>query len=340
MKRVPMVSIAGLLFMAGAAQASDAIKVTPDNFARAESDMYFAVSAKEAGVGKLFHRRDPFDVNKQTVVRGNRDTLYSSGVFDLDAGPVTITMPDAGKRFMSLMIVNEDHYVTDVFHGAGSHRFTRDRAGTRYVLIAVRTLIDPAKPGDADEVHTLQDAIKVDQPGGPGKLELPVWDKASQDSVRNALLALNATMGSFNRAFGTKDQVDPVHHLIGTAAGWGGNPDNEATYLSITPSQNDGTTLYKLRVPAEVPVDGFWSLSRYNAEGYFVPNPLNAYSINNLTATRRGDGSIDIQFGGCDGKIANCLPIEAGWNYTVRLYRPHSNVLDGSWKFPDPQPLK
>ncbi len=338
MVRFSKTLIASFLIMAGSAHSDEAIKVTPDNFVRAESDMYFAVSAKESALGKLFHRRDPFDVNQQTVIRGNRDTLYSSGIFDLDAGPVTVTLPDAGNRFMSLMVLNQDHYVTDVFHGAGSHTFAKDHVGTRYVMIAMRTLIDPGKAGDADVVHKLQDAIKVDQPGGPGKLELPAWDKTSQDNVRKALLALGATMNGFNKAFGTKDQVDPVHHLIGAAAGWGGNPDSEATYVGVTPTKNDGKTIYTLRVPASVPVDGFWSISRYNAEGFFVPNSLNAYSINNLTAIKGSDGSIDIQFGECDGKVPNCLPIDPGWNYTVRLYQPQQKVLDGSWKFPDPQP--
>ncbi|WP_353622832.1 DUF1214 domain-containing protein [Aliirhizobium terrae] len=280
-----------------------------------------------------------FDVSKQTVIRGNRDTLYSSAVFDLDAGPVTITMPDAGKRFMSLMVVNQDHYVTDLFHGAGSHLLTRDGVGTRYVMAAVRTLIDPGKAGDAEEVHRLQDAIRVDQPGGLGALDLPAWDKASHDAVRNALLALAATMDGFGKAFGKKSEVDPVHHLIGTAAGWGGNPDTEATYLGVAPEKNDGNTIYRLHVPADVPVDGFWSISRYNAKGYFVPNEQNAYSVNNMTAAKGSDGSVDIQFGGCDGKVPNCLPIEAGWNYTVRLYQPQASILDGSWKFPQPEPV-
>ncbi|WP_342365787.1 MULTISPECIES: hypothetical protein [unclassified Rhizobium] len=33
---------------------------------------------------------------------------------------------------------------------------------------------------------------------------------------------------------------------------------------------------------------------------------------------------------------ANYLPIMAGWNYTVRLYRAHPEILDGQWKFPKP----
>ena len=100
----------------------------------------------------------------------------------------------------------------------------------------------------------------------------------------------------------------------------------------------DGKTVFKLDVK-DVPVDGFWSISLYNAEGYFQKNDLNAYSLNNLTAKKNADGSITVQFGGCDGKVPNCLPIMAGWNYTVRLYRPRAEILSGRWKFPEPKPV-
>src|SRR5689334_17381703 len=104
-----------------AQDASRPIPVTVGNFARAESDLYFGNFVKESGgLGVLSHRREPASIDNQTVIRLNRDTLYSSAVFDLDAGPVTITMPDPGKRFMSLMIVNEDHYTPMVVYGKGS----------------------------------------------------------------------------------------------------------------------------------------------------------------------------------------------------------------------------
>jgi hypothetical protein len=86
-------------------------------------------------------------------------------------------------------------------------------------------------------------------------------------------------------------------------------------------------------------VEAFWSVSVYNAQGYFEKNPANAYSINNLTAKKGSDGSITMQFGGCDGQVANCLPVVAGWNYTVRLYRPRAEILSGAWSFPEPQPV-
>jgi hypothetical protein len=146
-------------------------------------------------------------------------------------------------------------------------------------------------------------------------------------------------MGGFSHAFGRKGEVDPVKHLIATAAGWGGNPDKDASYLSITPAKNDGNTIFKMKVPANVPVNGFWSISLYNAKGYFEKNPDNAYSVNGITGKKDDDGGVTIQFGGCEGKIPNCLPIMEGWNYTVRMYRPRAEILNGKWKFPEAQPV-
>ena len=54
------------------------------------------------------------------MVRSNRDTLYSGAVFDLDAGPVTITLPDAGKRFRSIQVFDEDQYTPMVVCRADS----------------------------------------------------------------------------------------------------------------------------------------------------------------------------------------------------------------------------
>jgi hypothetical protein len=171
-------AVMAALFTAPAlAQAPAPLPVTADNFIRAESDTYAANLAKEGGLGKLLHRREPAPIQSQTVIRLNRDTLYTSGVFDLDAGPVTITLPDAGERFMSLQSISQDHYATT------------------------------------------------------------------------------------------------------------------------------------------------------------------AYSLNNITAEKAADGSVAVQFGGCDGKTANCLPTMPGWNYMVRLYRPQAAVLNGSWTFPEARPV-
>lgn len=194
--------------------------VTVDNIIRAETDLYFSNIVKDGGLGKFNHRREPAAIDNQTVIRLNRDTLYSAAILDLDAGRVTITLPEAGKRFMSLLAIDEDHYVPAVSYG-GASTFTKDKVGTRYMAVAIRTFVDPSDPKDVEEVHALQDAIKIDQTGGPGKFAIPQWDQASQKKVRDALLVLATTMPDFNKAFGSKDEVDQVRHLVASAAAWG-----------------------------------------------------------------------------------------------------------------------
>ena len=313
---------------------SPPVPVTPDNFVRAETDMYFAQFAKNA-FGKFYHARD-LPLGEDTGVRPNRDTLYSMAVFDLDAGPVTITLPDAGKRFMTMMVVDQDHYVPMVVYGKGTHTLDRKTIGTRYVMAWVRTLVDPSDPREIKQVHALQDAIKVSQKG-VGKLETPNWDPARQKKVRDALFLLNETLPDLRRAGGRRGEVDPVRHLIATASAWALNPDKDAIYLNVTPTRNDGTTVYRLNVK-DVPVDGFWSVIVYDKRGLILKNSRDTYSFNSITAKKGADGSVAIQFGGCDGKVPNCLPTMKGWNYMVRLYRPRAEVLNGDWRFPEATP--
>ena len=111
---------AGFPALAETGQPSSSIPVSTDNFIRAESDLYFAGIVKNGGFAKFDHTREPAPIDKQTVIRLNRDTLYSSAVFDLDAGPVTITLPAAGERFISMQVFDEDQYTHGVYYKAGS----------------------------------------------------------------------------------------------------------------------------------------------------------------------------------------------------------------------------
>lgn len=311
--------------------------VSPDNFARAESDLYFANIVNDGGFGQFFHNREMSSIEHQIVIRQNRDTLYSAAVFDLDAGPVTVTLPDGAGRFMSLQIISEDHYTTNVAYGPAELTFSRDSVDTRYAAAAVRILADPADPADLAAVHALQDAIGVAQ-AASGFFEIPAWDPASQKTVRDALITLSTTLADTKSMFGPRYDVDPVRHLIGSAFAWGGNPERDALYLTVVPPGNDGTTVHRLTVK-DVPVDGFWSVTVYNKDGYFTPNPQNAYSVNNVTAVKDADGATTVQFGGSTDGAPNVLPITEGWNYLVRLYRPRPEILDGAWTFPAAQPV-
>jgi hypothetical protein len=307
--------------------------VTVENYNRAQTDIYFAGVVRNGGFGKFRHGRELAPPVQQGIVRPNRDTLYSFAIFDIDAGPVTITLPAGAKRFMGMQVVNEDQYTKGVYYGAGSHTLTREMIGTRYAIAVVRFLVDFSNKEEIQQVLALQDAIKFSQESS-GTFEIPSWDEASLKKVKAALLQLGTTVSDTRRMFGANEhQVDPMKHLIGSAMLWGGNPETDALYLPITPVRNDGEAVYKLTV-RDVPVDGFWSLTVYDSEGYLHPDPYNAYAVNSITAKKAPNGSVTVQFGGCDGQIPNCLPITQGWNYTVRLFRPRPEILDGTWKFP------
>lgn len=170
---------------------------------------------------------------------------------------------------------------------------------------------------------------------------VPGWDSASREAVRTELAALSRQQHiDSGRMFGARGEVEPLAYLIGAATGWGGLPRAAAVYESGAVARNDGQSVYRLTV-RNVPVDGFWSVSVYNRAGYFEKNQLDACSVNNLTAAPNADGSVTIQFGGCNRNIANCLPVMPGWtvmpgwNYTVRLYRPRPEVLSSAWSFPN-----
>ena len=325
----------------GEASANDRspVTVTVDSFRRAETDTYFARFVADGGFGAFKHERTLAPIDNQNVIRMNRDTLYSFGVFDLDAGPLTFTLPKAGKRYMAVQVIDEDQYSPHVFYAPGSHTLTKQEIGTRYIGLTVRTFVNPSDPEDIKTVHSLQDAIKVEQ-RSKGTFEVPVWDQASLKKLRDALLAVVAANGGLDsaRMFGRKDEVDPVQHLLGTAAGWGGNPPHAAIYVSADPALNDGKTAYRLTV-RDVPVDGFWSVSVYNKDGFFEKNSQNSYTVNNVTAKPNADGSVTIQFGG-DERALNSIPIVKGWNYVVRMYRPRKEIREGKWSFPEATPIQ
>ena len=320
--------------------AGGKILVTPDNFIRAESDVYMAGQRRDGAFGTFKHTREVAPVDKQLIVRLNRDTIYSSGVFDLDAGPVTFTLPDPGARFLSALVISEDHYNPAVFYGGGTHTLTKENVGTRYVMVGVRIFVDPNDPADVRQANALQDAITTSQPGGPGRFEIPDWDAVSQKRVREALIALSNTLPDLRHAAGpNKAAVDPVRRIAAAASGWGLNPDRDAIYLNVFPEDNDGTTAYRL-VVRDVPVDAFWSVTAYTADGFFKPNDLNVYSVNSVTGKKGEAGETTIQFGNCSRGAANCLPVTKGWNYMVRLYRPRQELLNGTWSFPVAEPIR
>lgn len=325
--------ISGYLLSSVAVAAAE--PVTLDTFVRAESDAAIKLVYDQAGLGKFSHFRAPTPLDNQPVIRMNRDTLYSTAVLDLTS-PATVTLPNTSGRYMSLHVISQDHYML-AYTGPGDYELTKDTVGSRYAYLIVRTFIDADDPDDIAKANALQDGLKI-QGGGGASLDIPDWDQDQLLAARQALNALAPFGLDASRAYGAKADVDPIHYLAGAAAGWGGLPPSEATYEFGNVEKNDGSPhVLKVR---DVPVDAFWSVTVYNADGYIEQNDLGVYSYNNVTAKPNDDGSITLHFGGCEDGRVNCLPIGEGWNYAVRLYQPRKEILDGSWTFPVAGPVE
>jgi len=128
--------------------------------------------------------------------------------------------------------------------------------------------------------------------------------------------------------------------------GLGANLPQDAIYPIASDDglglQLDGLRNYVLHFDKgqQPPVKGFWSVTMYDPEYYFVPNPLNRYQISPTQSpvTMNKDGSLDIYIQhdnpGAD-KVKNWLPAPSGsFLVMMRLYWPDSSVIDGTWKPP------
>ncbi|SFT80735.1 DUF1214 domain-containing protein [Sedimentitalea nanhaiensis] len=326
------------LFFIFASPFALAEEVTLDNVVRAESDHMFraTLAGYGVGLGEIVHERNTVSAEgPQPIIRANQDTLYSAIVLDLSE-PVTITLPESDGRFQSMLVISQDHY-NFVEVKPDIYTLTQDEVGTRFAFILFRTFVDAGDPDDLAKAHATQDGIAISG-GGDGPFETPDWDQESLAEARKAVSDLASAVGfDVARAFGRKDEVDPVDHLVGALAGWAGQPATTASAILDAVGANDGETPHVVTVK-DVPVDAFWSITVYDADGYLAPNDLGRNSYNNTSAMPNQDGSFTIHFGGCvDGRV-NCIPVTPGWNYTVRLYQPREEILNGSWTFPEVVP--
>ena len=326
----------GLLTLPLLLAADKTVKVNVDNFVRAETAAQIGRALKmSGGVNKWFHFYNPVPLDKQNVIRMNRDTLYSSAIVDISKG-ATLTIPDSGKRYMTVMALNEDEYINKVFHKGGTYKLTMKEFHTPYLILAARTLVNANDPEDIKKANALQNQLKIVAKSSKPYTH-PNYDPKSYKATRDALLKLSEGVTDTKHMFGKKEDVTQVRHLLGAAFGYAGLPESEAFYITKNKPRKAGN--FQLTVK-NVPVDGFWSLSVYNKDGFFEKNKFNANSTNNLIAKPNKDGSITVNFGTDPKGKETFIYVMDGWNYTVRLYLPRKEILDGKWSFPEPQAVK
>jgi hypothetical protein len=314
--------------------SAKAIAATPvdlSNYKIAESDVAFSNITKLAKMNTFFHFPvGEFDLKNQTVVRMNQDTTYSGAIVNVSKG-ASITLPETNGRYMSAMVVQNDHYIDQVFTTPGKHII---KADTDFVMVAVRTRINPNDPKDVAQVEALQKEVIISAEATEPHV-LPDYDMKQLVALRDKLAAEAAKKGSLNNMQGARGTVDEHMHLLGTAAGWGLLPDENARYLSY--GQQDGNDCFaaNYKVPP-FNQGGFFSITMYNADGWIFDKKaiLNEYNID-----FNSDGTFDVNFGACGESAKNNIPIVDGWNFLMRVYEPNLESLD-KYTMPTPSKIK
>jgi len=312
-----------------ASNASGGVLVTPETFIRAETDRSFLGVAKQAGgINRLYHFRRVTPLDQQTIIRMNKDTLYSMGIVDTSKG-ATITFPQIpAGRYASVYLADNDHYCPFVIYTPGTHELPRD---TQYLGVGVRIqLFNPNDPDEIALVNQLQDQFVINANSAEPLPEFR-WDSETLDALRSQYEKDAAQYSSYKGMQGSRGTVDEKTRHIAAAAAWGLFPESDATYLNYN-GGHDYRVCHKAtyQIPEN---NAFWSITVYGNDG-FMKSENNIINLSNVKLN--DDGSFTVYFGSKEscGDVLNRLDVSEGWNFLMRIYRPGASVLDGTYQLP------
>jgi hypothetical protein len=312
------------------AQTTAPVKVTSETYIRAETDRKFAEIVKMAGgVNRFYHFRSPTPLDKQNVVRMNRDTLYSMGVVDTSKG-ATITVPELPKdRYASVYLADNDHYTPFVIYTAGTHELPKD---TKYLALGIRIQVfNPKDPDEVALVNKLQDQFVIKANSADPLPEFK-WDLQSLKTLTAQYEKDSAQYSSWKGMQGPRGKVDEKTRHIAAAAAWGLFPEWDATYLNYS-GGHDPKVCHKAtyKVPEN---NAFWSITVYGNDG-FMKSENNI--VNSSNVKLNVDGTFTVYYGSKEacGDVPNRLDVPEGWNFLMRIYRPRPSILDGSYRLPN-----
>jgi len=289
------------------------IIVTQDNFPQAYTNLRFdAIIKKAGGINKFLEMPVPSsDPTKQFVVRMNRDTKYSTSVFDM-TGDVYVTIPETDK-YVTIQIVDENHETQRMIYGPGRHKLT---AKTDHAFVIVRALDDATRRN-----------LEVE--AGSAKLfVVKNWDKESFAEIEEAGNLDFSDGYDQSKAFGNKESGQTAYmNYVGAAGGWGGAMVEDNIYQTSAYMGTEGCYEMTFVDPEAI---YFWSATVYNGDGYMYNDVANISS--EMNPEKNADGSYTIRFG-CDGKPNN-IPIREGnttgkFNVLMRHYGPSEMVSNG-----------
>ena len=302
------------------------------------SDLYFAGAVKDGGLGKFLHRREPTSLDRQTVTRMNRDTLYSARGLRSRRRPRDDHPARRGQALHVDAGGGRGRLYAEVVYGPAPYTLSKTRSARATSSPPCASMSTPTIRRTSPRSSALQDAIKIEQPGGPGVFHVTNWDASSQVDVRTALIVLAETLPDAKGMFGPRGAVDPVRRLIGSGAAWGGIPGTRTPSISnVAPAQQrrqdrlqahpQGRSGRRLLVDQRLRRRG--PLRPQSAEGLSRstasrrrPSPTARRSSSSAAATARSPTACRLRRTG------------AIWSASIA---PKPEILNGAWSFPEPQ---
>ena len=194
------------------------------------------------------------------------------------------------------------------------------------------------EPGKSLDFDALDPAVKkVLEQAPKAAQQLMAWKVPTLARVANGWLMNTDTMGVYGNYY--------LKRALVAQFGLGANLPEDAVYpLNLADSAGkplDGTSRYTIHFDKgeTPPVNAFWSVTLYDAQGFPVPNSLNRFAVSSWMPFKyNSDGSLDLLMQndspGADMEW-NWLPAPKGeFNLTMRLYSPQSDALTGKWNPP------
>lgn len=340
-RRIATSLVFSLLFSNASAEK---LKPTDENFSTAMADIYFQQVIDRGGDNDFAHMREVSSVENQNIIRENRDTLYSWGIFDVRDG-LTLTLPPSGDLYISALVIDNDTYIVreedfDKTGDIGTYqaypdrerriRISHDQAVSDFVYIILRTQTDQTPEGDA-RASKLQDLVRVDNGESPASWTSRDWDTDAVKEMQASFVPYleDLVAKGSEKGYNERGKTEPFIHNFYSAIGWGGQLERYATYGTTADLTEFGASCATVTIP-KPPVDydrsGFWSYQVYGLDGFIASNNSTLNSQNTLG---NPDGTITLHFGSgaaCGTNQNRADKNKEGFSITSRFYNPTEKI--------------
>lgn len=295
-------------------------------FQQAEQDTVLAGFQHVAGINNFMHWDGLTKAHNRWVVSVNNDTIYSMATVNASEG-FSVKIPDVGDRFLSMMVMDQNHTFASYTYGGGTFTWSADDIDTDFVVVGLRIGTDGT---DADAKYVANNIqakasiiAKADAPFTPAQ---PDIDRKQVAALREALVELERS-GQVSTGdtvkYDIRDVSDWEAWTVAMAAQLGLTPDDTAMYHVFAGGNSEGRTCYEAHFP-KIPAKEFFSLTLYDADKYLMSNEYNIISSLTPDFISNKDGSFDVIFGDFS---CQSIAIERGVNFGFTPYDGWSGLL-------------